>query len=376
MDYRRYLLLLPLLLLQSAAAQYAQIPDPYRSAVDSAYQMISQTWQEQKFPGIAVAAAVNGQLIWSDAVGFSDLEQRVPLWPHSRFRIASISKPLTAAAAAKLYSQSQLDVDTDIQKYVPGFPAKRWPITTRQLGAHLGGIRGYHPGEMLSPAPYATVEDGLAIFSADTLMHEPDTEYLYSSYGWNLLSAVIEGASGEPFLDHMKQEIFLPLRMLNTVADHPDSLIAHRVRFYVRNEDGTLLNAPYVDNSYKWAGGGFLSTPTDIVRFGIAHLDSSFLDPKARELLFTEQRTTTGEPVGYAFGWQVETRSDRLRYFSHSGGAIGGTSLLVIQPDTGVVVAAMVNMSGANLNVVQELVSLFVREARHPGTQKNLLHSN
>ncbi len=74
MDYRRYLLLLPLLLLQSAAAQYAQIPDPYRSAVDSACQMISQTWQEQKFPGIAVAAAVNGQLIWSDAVGFSDLE--------------------------------------------------------------------------------------------------------------------------------------------------------------------------------------------------------------------------------------------------------------------------------------------------------------
>ncbi len=89
-------------------------------------------------------------------------------------------------------------MDADIQKYVPGFPAKRWPITTRQLGAHLGGIRGYHPGEMLSPAPYATVEDGLVIFSADTLMHEPDTEYLYSSYGWNLLSAVIEGASGEP----------------------------------------------------------------------------------------------------------------------------------------------------------------------------------
>ncbi len=174
----------------------------------------------------------------------------------------------------------------------------------------------------------------------------------------------------------MKQEIFLPLRMLNTVADHPDSLIAHRVRFCIRNEDGTLLNAPYVDNSYKWAGGGFLSTPTDIVRFGIAHLDSSFLDPKTRELLFTEQRTTTGEPVGYAFGWQMETRSDRLRCFSHSGGAIGGTSLLVIQPDTGVVMAAMINMSDANLNVVQELVSLFVREAQRPGTQKNLLHSN
>lgn len=364
MSFLRCLLLL-LILVQNAAAQFAQLPDQYRSAADSAYGMIAQTWQEQKFPGIAVAVAVNGQLLWSDAVGFSDLEQRVPMWPHSRFRIASLSKPLTAAAAAKLYSQTKLDVDASIQEYVPNFPSKRWTITTRQLGAHLGGIRGYRPGEMLSAVPYSTVEDGLDIFSADTLLHEPGTKYLYSSYGWNLISAVIEGAAQEPFLDHMQREIFLPFNMLDTVADHPDSLIAHRVRFYVRTQDGALLNAPYVDNSYKWAGGGFLSTPIDIVRFGIAHLDSSFFERKAKDLLFTEQRTTSGEPTGYAFGWRVETCSDNLRYFSHSGGAIGGTSLLVIQPDTGVVVAAMVNMSNANLDVVQQIVSLFVEQSQN-----------
>ncbi|MXX96870.1 MAG: beta-lactamase family protein [Rhodothermaceae bacterium] len=363
MSFLRYLLLL-LILVRNATAQFAQLPDQYRSAADSAYGMITQTWQEQKFPGMAVAVAVNGQLIWSDAVGFSDLEQRVPMWPHSRFRIASISKPLTAAAAAKLYSQTKLDVDASIQEYVPNFPQKRWTITTRQLGAHLGGIRGYRPGEMLSAVPYSTVEDGLDIFSADTLLHEPGTKYLYSSYGWNLISAVIEGAAQEPFLDYMQREIFLPFNMLDTVADHPDSLIVHRVRFYVRTQDGTLLNAPYVDNSYKWAGGGFLSTPIDIVRFGIAHLDTSFFDQNAKELLFTEQQTTAGEPTGYAFGWRVETRSDHLRYFSHSGGAIGGTSLLVIQPDTGVVVVAMVNMSNANLDVVQQIVSLFVDQSQ------------
>lgn len=364
MSFLRCLLLL-LILVQNAAAQFAQLPDQYQSAADSAHGMIAETWQEQKFPGIAVAVAINGQLIWSDAVGFSDLEQRVPMWPHSRFRIASISKPLTAAAAAKLYSQTKLDVDASIQEYVPNFPPKRWAITTRQLGAHLGGIRGYRPGEMLSTAPYSTVEDGLNIFSADTLLHEPGTKYLYSSYGWNLISAVIEGAAQEPFLDYMQREILLPLNMLDTVADHPDSLIAHRVRFYVRTQDGTLLNAPYVDNSYKWVGGGFLSTPIDIVRFGIAHLDSSFFEQKAKELLFTEQRTTAGEPTGYAFGWRVETRPDNLLYFSHSGGAIGGTSLLVIQPDTGVVVAAMVNMSNANLDIVQQIVSLFVEQSQN-----------
>ena len=343
-----------------ASAQHAQIPEQYQAAVDSAQKMILQAWHDHKFPGMAVAIAAEGQLIWSDAVGFADLEQRVPMWPHSRFRIASISKPITAAAAAKLYSLGQLDIDASVQQYVPDFPQKRWPVTTRQLGAHLGGIRSYRPGEMLSAAPYATVSDGLDIFAADTLMHEPGTRFLYSSYGWNLISAVIEGATGASFLDHMRQEVFLPLEMLDTVADHPDELIALRVRFYIRNEEGLLLNAPFVDNSYKWAGGGLLSTPIDVVRFGIAHLASTFLDDTAKELLFTEQLTNTGEPTGYAFGWNVEMRSDDLRYFSHSGGAIGGTSLLVIQPDAGVVVAAMINMSNANLEVVQELVSLFV----------------
>lgn len=358
---RCYLLLaLYFTLAPSAGAQYTQIPEQYQAAVDSAQKMILEAWHEHKFPGMAVAAAAEGQLIWSDAVGFADLEQRVPMWPHSRFRIASISKPITAAAAAKLYSQGQLDIDASVQQYVPDFPQKRWPVTTRQLGAHLGGIRSYRPGEMLSAVPYATVSDGLDIFAADTLMHEPGTRFLYSSYGWNLISAVIEGATGASFLDHMRQEVFLPLEMLDTVADHPDKLIAHRVRFYIRNEEGLLLNAPFVDNSYKWAGGGFVSTPIDVVQFGIAHLTSTFLDDTAKGLLFSEQRTNTGEPTGYAFGWNVEMRVDDLRYFSHRGGAIGGTSLLVIQPDTGVVVAAMINMSNANLEVVQELVSLFV----------------
>lgn len=362
MVLRRYYLLLVFsyMLVPCAGAQYAQIPGRYQAAVDSAQNMILEAWHKHKFPGMAVAVAAEGQLIWSDAVGFADLEQRVPMWPHSRFRIASISKPITAAAAARLYSQGQLDIDASVQQYVPDFPRKRWPVTTRQLGAHLGGIRSYRPGEMLSAAPYASVSDGLEIFAADTLMYEPGTQYLYSSYGWNLISAVIEGATGASFLDHMRQEVFLPLGMLNTVADHPDKLIAHRVRFYTRNEEGLLLNAPFVNNSYKWAGGGFLSTPIDVVHFGIAHLTSTFLDDAAKELLFTEQLTNTGEPTGYAFGWNVEMREDDLHYFSHSGGAIGGTSLLVIQPDTGVVVAAMINVSNANLGVVQELVSLFV----------------
>ena len=363
------LLALTWVLTPTVAAQSAQISEQYRTAVDSARILMEDALQRGGFPGLSVAVAAEGQLIWSDAVGYADLEQRVPMWPHSRFRIASISKPITAAAVAKLYSQDLLDVDASVQQYVPEFPEKRWTVTTRQLGAHLGGIRSYRTGEMLSNVPYATVSDGLIIFAQDSLVHEPGTQYLYSSYGWNLISAVVAGASGMPFLDYMRQEVFLPFGMLDTVADHPDSLIAHRVRFYVRDSTGTLLNAPAVNNSYKWAGGGFLSTPLDIVRFGLAHLDYTHLDSTAQSLLFTEQTTTGGESVNYGFGWRLTADSSGKHYRQHSGGAIGGTSQLIVQPETGVVVAAMVNMSNADLSVAQELVQLFVQTVLHAQAQ-------
>ena len=349
---------------QPAAAQTVQAPDHYRATIDSARTLMTNQWLEEQFPGLSWAVAAEGKLIWADAVGFADLEQRVPMWPHSRFRIASISKPITAAAAALLHSRGLLDVDAPVQQYVADFPEKQWPVTTRQLGAHLGGIRSYRPGEMLSNVAYATVRDGLDIFARDSLVHQPGSQYLYSSYGWNLISAVIEQAAGEPFLDHMRRTVFLPLGMLNTIADHPDSLIAHRVRFYMRTNDGKLLNAPPVDNSYKWAGGGFLSTPVDVVLFGLAHLNDAFLDSTAQALLFSEQTTTAGEPVGYGFGWRLEADADQPHYVRHSGGAIGGTSQLIIQPESGVVVAVMVNQTGANLSVGEELVQLFVAAAR------------
>lgn len=90
---------------------------------------------------------------------------------------------------------------------------------------------------------------------------------------------MIQGIVGEPFLDYMRQEVFEPLGMNETVAEHVDSLIYHRARFYLRGDDGRIVNAPYVDISNKWAGGGFLSTAPDLVRFGSAHIDGTFLDP-------------------------------------------------------------------------------------------------
>src|SRR6266704_1220712 len=172
-----------------------------------------------RIPGVQVAVAVNGKLVWSEGFGYADAARRRPVTRETQFRIGSVSKPLTATAVALLYEQRKLDLDAPVQRYVPTFPEKGYPISTRQLTGHLAGIRHYRDREFFSNRHYATVLDGLKIFQDDSLLFPPGTRFSYSSYAWNLVSAVVEGASGEDFLRYMAVHVFRPLGLTRTTPD-------------------------------------------------------------------------------------------------------------------------------------------------------------
>jgi CubicO group peptidase (beta-lactamase class C family) len=298
-------------------------------------------------PGLAIAVAADGRLVYSEGFGYADLEQRVPAWPTTKFRIGSISKPLTAAALMRLVEQGKIDLDAPVQKYVPSFPDKGATITPRLLAGHLAGIRHYQGDEFLISTHYESVLDALKIFDGDPLVAPPGTKFNYSSYGFNLLSAAIESAAGTKFLDYMKSGVFDPLGLVNTTADQNRLLIDQRSRFYARPKDAPFENAPYVDNSYKWAGGGFLSTVEDLVRFGSAFLRPGFLKADSLTLLFTSQKTRAGENTGYGMGWSIHKSKSGLRVYEHSGGSVGGRCQLIVYPDTRVVVALLTNLDDA-----------------------------
>ena len=347
----------------SGAAATAPAPLRYTEVVEQARALVRADIAERGYPGIAIAVSVDGETVWSEGFGYANLEHRVPMLPSVKFRVGSISKSMTAAAVAKLVEDDRLDLDAPIQKYVPSFPEKAHPITTRQLGGHLGGIRHYKGDENFIRDPYPTVLDALTIFQDDPLLHEPGTTFAYTSHGFNLISAVVEGTAKRPFLDYMREVVFRPLGMRDTVADFVTPIIAGRTSYYVRDANGHVVNAPFVNNSYKWAGGGFLSTTEDVVRFADAHLDGHYLSESSRKLLFTEQRTREGEGVGYGLGWFIRTHDDGRRLLSHSGGSVGGTSLMVMEPDTQVVVVGLINLTGANNDVVTEVLDLFIAAA-------------
>jgi serine beta-lactamase-like protein LACTB len=335
----------PIVCAQTAAAP-ALAPQPYAAARDHAHA-VGNELLARGIPGLAVAVAVDGHLVYAEGFGYADLEERVPALPTTRFRIGSISKTLTAVALMQLVEQGKVDLDAPVQKYVPSFPDKGAKITPRLLAGHLAGIRHYSGDEFLISKHYDSVLESLTIFENDPLVAPPGTKFSYSSYGFDLLSAVIESASGETFIDYMQRHVFTPLGLIDTTPDENRSIVAQRSRFYERENDGAEENAPYVDNSYKWAAGGFLSTPEDLVRFASALLHPGFLTEDSLHQLFTSQKTNAGVETGYGIGWFVHKSQTGLRIYEHSGGSVGGTSELIIYPDSRVVVALTTNLSDA-----------------------------
>ena len=142
--------------------------------------------------------------------------------------------------------------------------------------------------------------------------------------------------------------MFAPLGLRSTVADQPADIIEQRARFYSPAKDKQAQNAAFVDNSYKWAGGGFLSTSEDLVAFGSALLQPGFLKAESLALLFTPQKTKDGKETKYGMGWFVTKSKSGLRIYEHSGGSVGGSSELIIYPDAHLVVAFVCNFSGSD----------------------------
>ena len=361
----RFALAIVFILAANATRAQAPAEDRYAEARKFADQQAKE-WLQRGIAGLSLTVAVEGKIVYSEGFGFADLEERVPAWPTTKFRIGSISKPLTAVGLMELVEAGKVDLDAPVQNYVPSFPDKGTPITVRMVAGHLAGIRHYNGDEFLIQKHYDSVLDGLKIFEHDPLVSAPGTEFHYSSYGFNLLSAVIESASGEKFLDYMQKHVFDAIGLAHSTADQNARIVEERSRFYEKEKDGTLENAPYVDNSYKWAGGGFLSTSEDLVRFGSAMLRPGVLNEAALKEMFTAQHTSTGKPIEYGIGWFVGKSQSGKPIYAHSGGSVGGTSQLILYPETHVVVALVTNMSNGDWKreEVEALAERFVERQK------------
>ncbi|HKN76464.1 MAG TPA: serine hydrolase domain-containing protein [Candidatus Acidoferrum sp.] len=303
-------------------------------------------------PGISAAVVQDGELVWSTGFGMADLENFVPATSSTLFRLGSISKPITATAILQLSERGKLDLDTEVQKYCPAFPKKEWPITTRELLGHLGGIRHYNPdgkGDIPddSAKHFESMQESLQIFAGDPLVAKPGTKFHYSTYGYTVLGCVLEGAASEKYVDFVKENVFEPAGMQETQADNFFAVIQHRTRWYHKDKAGVVQNAGVLDSSYKIPGGGLISSADDMARFEIAIMANKLLKPGTRDMMWTPQKAADGSQTGYALGWGTQKKYG-LALVEHTGGQQGTSTSIILAPERRAGIVVLANMDGVD----------------------------
>ncbi|HKR01781.1 MAG TPA: serine hydrolase domain-containing protein [Pyrinomonadaceae bacterium] len=339
-------LLLPFVLLAAASAAQGQqvIPDERLKKIEA---VIAAAMSRQNIPAFSVAIVTDNRLRWSRAYGMADVENSVPANPATVYRIASVSKPITAVAAMQLFEKGKLDLDAPIQRYCPAFPEKPWKITARQLLGHLGGIRHYKQDENFnSTRHYGSVAESLDAFKNDPLLQEPGTKFTYSTYGYVVLGCVVEGASGMKYADYVREHIFRPAGMERTRLDDHYAIIQNRARGYARLASGELRDADLADTSNKIPGGGLVSTPEDMAKFAVAVQTGVLLKKETFEQMLKPMKTADGKESPY-FGWYIRERGGE-RLLTHGGSQQGTSTQLLFMPGRGVVLVLMANMEEVN----------------------------
>lgn len=330
------------------------VREPFAALNDLGRQGLEKTGA----PGFSVAIVKNGKVAWTEGFGLADVENQVQVRPNSVFRIASITKTMTATAVMQLVERGLVTLDDPIQRYVPSFPEKGATVTLRHLLTHTSGIRHYKAGEFDNKRAYESLEDAFTVFAADPLTFTPGAKYLYSTYGYNLLAGVVEQVTGVSFEQYLGDHIWLPAAMADTRLEHPQDVVKHRARQYVRASTGDLLNAPYADLSVKWAGGGIISTAPDLARYHLAIEKGTLLKKETLAQMYSAATLNDGTRTDYGLGWQV-VAADGQRWVAHSGGATGGTTYLLRNRDNGIAVVILANVQ--NATGLKELALAFAK---------------
>lgn len=339
---------------QLSSVTQADPSTKFAAAVDRARAAMRASVAEQNLPGVSVAVGIGSDLVWSEGFGWADLDKKTPMTPETRMRIGTLSTALTSAAAGLLIEKQALELDKQIQAYVPEYPKTQYPVTVRHLMAHTAGIRndGGDEGELFGKVCERPAE-GVQQVSSDELRFEPGTQYRFSNYSWIAVSAAIEAAANEPFLVFMQKQIFEPLRMDDTMPDSLTETIQDRATDYFPKfaADPRYGPDPMRDiNLSCYAGAAvFRSTPSDLVRFALAINNGTLLKPETVKLMQTSQKLSTGQETGYGLGWDLETVTVAGRptpWIGHDGDVLGGVAAtLATLPEHGLVIAVQSNTS-------------------------------
>ncbi|MFT5296026.1 MAG: serine beta-lactamase-like protein LACTB [Colwellia sp.] len=372
--------------------QFIEIPDnnptdqnlyleTYRNEGNSALELLTFHKKKINAPAISAAVSIDGQLVWAGVSGWSDIENKTSATINTQFRVGSTSKALTGTALARMVDEKLIELDKPISTYMNDIPNQWRNITARQLASHTSGLPHYkHNTDYFGlyktvtlSTRYETVESSLTIFDDSDLLFTPGSKFSYSTLGTVLLSAVMKNAANKPYLDIMQEEVFGPLNMNATMAEFEGENLKNLATFYWNDKGRSSQVRKWrnVDLSHRLAGGGFISTSSDLVTMGNAFLNNDFILPKTRKIFWTPQILPDGSetPDGYSLGWRflkikINDELGDISVANHGGVSRGAQSWLMVIPEHNMSIAVNINSNTDNFwsfgKVSLELAKMFI----------------
>lgn len=296
--------------------------------------------KKTKLPGISIAVSRKGEVIYAKGFGYADLKSKTKMIPSTQLRTASVAKVITATALGRLVSEGKLDLDAPIKTYIPYINAKYAHLSSRQLAGHTAGLAHRPKGNSYKKKQYDSTRTTVELMDSP-LLFEPDTEYKYSTHAFNLLAAVIEEVSGMPYSEYLKKEIFAPLGMTQTFPENIKLLTTQDATLYYMNK-GKLREESLTNASYKLAGAGFRSTPTDLVKMTHAYYNK-LIHPNIVTEMFKSHQLKNGEKTNVGIAWRSSFDAFGNALVEHAGSWRGTRTVVVYYPQEQLSIALMIN---------------------------------
>jgi len=337
------LLCLPAAAREITPRQETQIGQAMRAQLDA-----------QRVTGVAVGYLRDGKVVYTAGYGFADREKRRQMTSKSVINWASNSKPLMAILALQLMEQGMLDLDTDIHNYLPDYPPTDGKITARLLLCHQSGVPHYKNGKVVGSnrrfterLPYLDPENSLHMFDRSPLLFSPGARYSYSSYGYVLLSAVVQAAGKQPIERQLQTRVIEPLGLTSLELDLPDSKNGNWAAGYKLDNTKRVVRSPEYAHYWKHGAGAYKSNIADFARWAQALMGDELISAKTRKLMWTRQPTTDKQPTEAGLGIFVTRQNGALK-LSHNGSQEEARSRLVLYPEARHGVVILSNSNHAN----------------------------
>ncbi|WP_346860872.1 serine hydrolase domain-containing protein [uncultured Draconibacterium sp.] len=337
----------------------------YVKEIKEARKELGQFLASNFIPGASVAVMKDGEIIYSEGLGWASRDLEVRANRKTKFRIGGSSELFTNIIYQKLVEEGKLNPDSSIQHYYPQFPQKEYKISLQNLAQKTSGLRDATLKERNWHAINITSEKGLDVFKDDPLATEPGLYQTESPYHYNVLGVVMEKVAAMNYYKLLEHYITDTLNLTNTSIDNPLTTIKDRSNFFDQNYIAQVVNAETYDLRYQAASNGILSNAEDLAKFGSALINSDYLAKETKDKLWEPTPLFNDIPSRMANGWMLFIDNSGRKIYGRTSSVIGGSSSIIIYPEENLIIAYACNLTGSmDKTPVFEVAMHFLPEAK------------